>query len=282
MDRTQDCGSCNVGSIPTGGTKMSENNYFLTYKQEGITPLETLELLRHEKGIASSVPMTYAGRLDPMAEGLLLVLVGDECKKKESYLGLDKEYEVEVLLGLGSDTGDILGLIKEELNQPNDLSHELIKEKLMTLVGRRKEKYPAYSSRTVKGKPLFEYTRDGNLDDIEIPEKEIEIYSIEFMGLQKISLTELVESAINRIKKVKGDFRQDDIIASWQKIPQSNISNSKDYSECQIIKLCIKSSSGAYMRTLAEKTGQLFGLQALAWKIMRKKIGDYSLETKSF
>ncbi len=125
-------------------------NYFLTYKPEGATPLETLESLRHEKEIGVDVPMTYAGRLDPMAEGLLLILVGDECKKKDEYLGLDKEYEVEILLGIGSDTGDILGLIKgkESLDFSKKLiTEDIIKEKSKLLIGRRSEKYPAYSSR---------------------------------------------------------------------------------------------------------------------------------------
>lgn len=72
----------------------------LIYKHIGETPLEALERFRREQGIAADVPMTYAGRLDPMAEGLLLILLGEECKNKEKYLGLDKEYEVEVLFGI--------------------------------------------------------------------------------------------------------------------------------------------------------------------------------------
>ena len=70
---------------------------YLTYKNIGETPLECLERVRLEYGKAPEVPMTYAGRLDPMAEGLLLVLSGKELQNKDKYLGLPKTYEFEVL-----------------------------------------------------------------------------------------------------------------------------------------------------------------------------------------
>jgi len=71
-----------------------------------------LNRTRKLEQIDAKTPLTYAGRLDPMAEGVLIILVGDECKKKQKYLGLDKEYEIEVLFGLETDTQDILGVIK--------------------------------------------------------------------------------------------------------------------------------------------------------------------------
>ena len=48
-----------------------------------------------------------------MASGKLLILIGDECKNQKKYFGLDKEYEFEVLFGVESDTGDVLGLISK-------------------------------------------------------------------------------------------------------------------------------------------------------------------------
>ena len=68
----------------------------LLNKKEGETPLEALEVFRKrktkQKKEYKDVKMTYAGRLDPMAEGLLIILTGEECKNKEKYLVLDKEY----------------------------------------------------------------------------------------------------------------------------------------------------------------------------------------------
>ncbi|MES2314584.1 MAG: hypothetical protein V4524_01445 [Patescibacteria group bacterium] len=262
-------------------------HYFLVNKPLGATPLEALEQLRREQGIDASVPMTYAGRLDPMAEGLLLILVGDECKKKEQYLGLDKEYEIEVLLGISSDTGDVLGKIKRVNDDlisndkiPSQFSEQVIQEKLKLLVGKRLEKYPAYSSKPVDGKPLFMHAREvalggGNFNDIEMPEKEIEIYSIDFLGMYEISKHELVETAIGRISKVKGDFRQEEILSLWKQLLQDEVETRGQF---QIIKLKVHASSGAYMRTLAEKLGESFGMRALAWSIKRTKIGDFTLQ----
>lgn len=55
--------------------------------------------------------MTYLGRLDPMAEGLLLVLSGDT-RDKNKFLDLDKTYEFEVLWGVSTDTYDVLGQVE--------------------------------------------------------------------------------------------------------------------------------------------------------------------------
>ena len=82
-------------------------------KELGETPLECIERARIELGLDANMPMTYAGRLDPLASGKLLILMGEECKEKEKYLGYDKEYEIEVLFGIKTDTGDALGQITE-------------------------------------------------------------------------------------------------------------------------------------------------------------------------
>lgn len=254
--------------------------HFLVYKKEGQTPLEALENLRLEKGIDQKIPMTYAGRLDPMAEGFLLILIGEECKKKDLYLGLDKEYEVEVLLGISSDTGDILGILNKRDNTQN-FSAEIIKEKKNLLIGKRSERYPRFSSKKVHGKLLFEHAREGVSESIDIPEKNIEIYSIEYIDKYEITDNELLNRVCERISRVNGDFRQNIVIDSWRSLIESGneIKNNLPIF-FQIIKLKVNCSSGAYMRTLAQKLGELLGTKALAWSIKRTKIGDMKSETK--
>src|SRR5882724_588569 len=87
------------------------------YKQKGETPLQALNRLRVEKPEYMEATLSYAGRLDPMAEGVMVVLVGDENKEREKYLGLDKVYVTEVLFGVSTDTADILGKIKKYKNK---------------------------------------------------------------------------------------------------------------------------------------------------------------------
>src|SRR3990167_5802419 len=79
------------------------------YKKLGETPRERLERLRVEKPHYAHEVLSYAGRLDPMAEGGMLCLVGSANKHREEYLNLSKEYTLDVLFGFSTDTYDILG-----------------------------------------------------------------------------------------------------------------------------------------------------------------------------
>ena len=262
----------------------------VAYKNEGETPLETIRRIRRDKNISKDIPMTYAGRLDPMAEGVLIMLTGEECKKKDEYLGLDKQYEVEILLGINSDTGDILGKIsgvKDFSNVGKDkdkilqkiFSEKDIKNGLRLLIGKREEKYPMFSSKPVNGKPLFMHAREGGIEDaivIELPQKEIEIYSVDYLEQEEVTLKVLIETVINRISKVSGDFRQKEIINLWNSMLHEH-GKIKEKTVFQIIKVKVSSSSGAYMRTLAEKFGKSLGVPALAWRIKRISVGDYRI-----
>ncbi len=90
--------------------------YVVLNKKRGETPLELLHSWKIEYSkvnpLILTTPLSYAGRLDPMAEGKMLVLIGDECKKQSAYIKLDKEYEIEIVLDLKTDTGDVLGMAK--------------------------------------------------------------------------------------------------------------------------------------------------------------------------
>lgn len=88
-------------------------NVLLLEKRVGETPLECLNRFRAAHPEYAEVPMTYAGRLDPMANGLLLVLAGDLVHRKDDFLGLDKEYRATVVFGVSTDTYDGLGKIQD-------------------------------------------------------------------------------------------------------------------------------------------------------------------------
>ena len=84
------------------------------YKQSGETPRERLERLRVQRPHYEHEVLSYAGRLDPMAEGVLLCLVGSANKRREAYLELSKEYVLDVLFGFSTDTYDVLGRVAGE------------------------------------------------------------------------------------------------------------------------------------------------------------------------
>src|SRR3989344_725904 len=96
------------------------------YKKAGETPLEVINCLKLRCPEYKSVKITYAGRLDPLAKGAIILLAGNAIHKKENYLKLDKEYEAEILLGFETDTYDVLGLPKNKKNIKNYSNNELI------------------------------------------------------------------------------------------------------------------------------------------------------------
>ena len=267
------------------------------YKKEGETPLECLDRLRAEHPEYKDAVLSYAGRLDPMAEGAILILVNEANKEREKYLGLDKEYEVDILFGVSTDTGDVLGKIvsqsefvsgedrvgtrspqggrdEDPANAGSEVTQVFVRNKLTeteyleaaleSFVGPLKQKYPHYSSRTVEGKPLFQWAREGRLAEIEIPERSSEIYSIEMLDTYGLSAEEILKSVQERVDKVKGNFRQEEIITSWklalEEDPERTFS---------LAKIKVACSSGTYMRTLAESVAQKLGTTAIAWKIKR-------------
>ena len=233
----------------------------IVQKKVGETPLECLERFRILEGIGALVPMTYAGRLDPMAEGALLILVGDECKDKEKYLGLDKEYEVEIVFGISTDTYDALGLA--ELNA-GKVDFGALNFDISKYVGKFQQPYPPFSSKAVNGEQLHELARDGRLPD-EMPTKEVEIYSIEVLGRSSITADELKRRIFMGIDLVKGDFRQAEIRARWNEVLNDDDSNMK----FEAIKIRVKCSSGTYMRSLANNIGADIGTDAFALSIKR-------------
>jgi tRNA pseudouridine55 synthase len=190
----------------------------VVWKPQGLTPLESVQQLRKEgvyvygkkMQIPETVPIAYAGRLDPMAEGKLLLLIGEECKKIALYRERDKTYVVEILLGVSSDTGDLLGLVKKVNSEQltvNSLDSNSWQNILKQFIGTHEWEYPVFSSRTVQGKPLFKWFYEGRMGEIEIPKRKMTVYSLQFTGVKSITSQELlkqVEIRISRVTKVVG------------------------------------------------------------------------------
>ncbi len=239
-------------------------------KKEGETPLEALEAFRNKNKNLKDAKMTYAGRLDPLASGLLLILEGQAIKQKEKYLRLQKEYEFSILFGFSTDTYDILGKVKKEAVNPayekSDFEKK-IKENLKLFTGKFKQKYPMYSSKTVLGKPLFAYARAGLR--VDAPEREVDVKSLNFLKLNKIGAKTLSSNIEHRIAKVGGDFRQKEILKIWQKY----LKKSKD--NFFVASFHIKCTSGTYVRSIAHGLGESMAVPALALSIKRTKIGNW-------
>ncbi len=249
----------------------------LIEKQIGETPLAAIARFKAGNPAYASVPACYAGRLDPMATGKLLLLFGEGCKKQKSYIGLDKEYQIELLLDAGSDTGDALGLVrysgKETRADPNVLAAALAAER-----GTHLRAYPPYSSKTVNGKPLFLHALEGTLESIQIPTHEERIYAIRETGIERIperALRARIDAYLAKVpttaepsKALGADFRIDAVRASWDAF--FDAAGPRDFA---VIRLTVACGAGTYMRTLGARVAQALGTKGLALSIHRSKIG---------
>ena len=276
----------------------TQSDVFVSYKKEGETPLECLNRLKDEGFLPYDSKFTYAGRLDPMAEGVMVFLRGEAIKEKDHFLHLDKEYEVEILLGASTDTGDILGLINEAKKTEVSFDIKNINKILESFVGEMEVPYPWFSSKVVNGKPLHEWIREFASEDSSSEETDIDsvndkkelftrpltklsIKDIELLDFSLISNVDLINNVVQRISKVKGDFRQDQILHEWDKISINKISrkakvlNHDSDMEYPLIKIRVKCKGGSYMRTLAELIGEKLNVPALAYSIKRLAVGDY-------
>jgi len=121
----------------------------------------------------------HTGTLDPLAQGLLVLCIGKSLKLTELLTNHDKEYIAEVILGYETDTLDVTGVITKEKYLDN-ITKEDLEKALNSLTGKIKQIVPAYSAIKIKGKKLYEYAR--NNIKVELPKREIEIYSLELIS----------------------------------------------------------------------------------------------------
>jgi len=219
------------------------------YKHEGETPLACVQRFKRCFPEYTPLPLTYAGRLDPMASGLLLF--SDNESEKQALLGLPKEYLLTILVGLHSDTGDILGIITPHPGGTNEIPE-----------GTFNQPYPAYASKTISGKPLWVHARDGNPQTVL---HTVTIYSVEKTRVCTYTKEQLCTVVEKRIA-LPGDFRQEAVRASCQTIPDGVY---------ELLTFRIRCASGTYMRVLADTYG------GLAWKIERVGIGEYEIKKSS-
>lgn len=244
------------------------------YKKRSQTPLQAVEAFREKHPEYANEKLGYAGRLDPMAEGLLLVLVGEENKKRKAYENLTKEYVFDMLPGIATDTYDVLGdiiAIKTPVSM-EDISGKL-PAMLPKYIGKFSQPLPPYSSQPVNGKPLYYWARRGALANMVIPEKIREIYDMELVKVYTIESYVLRTYITDGIRETTGDFRQESILRQWNEFFTQ--SEQKAY---PVFTLRVSCSSGTYVRSLIHALGTALQTGAVALQIKRTQIGNFTQE----
>lgn len=123
------------------------------------------------------VKVGHTGTLDPFATGLMILVVGNECKNAGIYSKLDKVYEATIRLGQSSSTGDPEG----EVTNISDTQPtvETIKKTLEQFTGEIKQRPPIFSAIKINGQRAYKLAREGQ--EIEIPERLVTIHSLELV-----------------------------------------------------------------------------------------------------
>ena len=151
------------------------NGIIIVNKPEGYTSRDVVNKLNH---IFGTKKIGHTGTLDPIATGVLVCAIGSYTKLVNNLTSYDKEYIAEIKLGIKTDTSDITGNIIEE-----DYNYDINTEKILDVFKQFPKTYeqevPKYSAVKINGKKLYEYARE-NID-IELPKREVNIYSLELL-----------------------------------------------------------------------------------------------------
>lgn len=236
--------------------------------------MQAIERLREVRPELQGSKIACAGRLDPMAEGVLIVLAGEELKKFEEYCGLDKVYEAEILFGLKSYSEDVMGLVESHSNvrTGRDLSVQKLDNVLNELKGKVQLPVPLFSSWRVRGKPMYWWARQGRLEEIEVPVHQCSVFGCELVGSRMIGVEELRQSVMERLNVVRGDFRQEGIKRQWELILHGR------HEPFHSAKIRIHCSSGTYIRSIVQLLGERLQAGTMLFRLVRTRVGEFSLD----
>lgn len=239
-------------------------------KKIGETPLETLDRLRRQKAKYLKEKLSYAGRLDPMAEGKMLVLAGEkENREREKYLRFDKEYIAEFVIGAETDSGDILGVVSRSGRNPSggEILAGVIKKAVSGLRKIRRQKYPWFSGKTIGGVKMFELYKVGQTAGVRRPTLAVAIKRIGDLKISFISSVALEKEILKKIALVRGDFRQKAIAKEWLEFFAGG-----SRKKFQRFSFRFRVSGGTFIRAFAEYFKKEFGAPVFLRRLKRTRI----------
>ena len=162
-----------------GNSIFKSDGIVLLNKSRGISSFKAINKL---KWIIGSSKVGHAGTLDPIAEGLLIVMINNATKFSDNLMKRDKEYFVELELGYETDTYDTEGEITEKYEGNIDVSTEGIIEAVNSFTGEIMQVPPMYSAIKINGEKLYELARKGI--EVEREARKVKIYSIREINVE--------------------------------------------------------------------------------------------------
>ena len=158
------------------------NGIIIVNKSKGYTSHDIVAKVKKITG----EKVGHTGTLDPLATGVLPLLIGKGTLCSKYLMNHDKTYKVVLKLGIKKSTGDEEGdTIQEETVNERLLENEEIRNVLESFLGKQEQIPPIYSAIKVNGKKLYEYARKGQ--EVEIKPRRITIYDIKLLKINKAS-----------------------------------------------------------------------------------------------
>lgn len=139
------------------------------------TNMTSRDVVNEVGKILKTKKIGHTGTLDPLATGVLILTIGKATKLSEIITATEKEYQVEAILGLKTNTLDVTGQILAEEN--NHFSKEQIETALNYFIGKYDQEVPLYSAVKINGKKLYDYARNNQF--VNLPKRNVEIKKIE-------------------------------------------------------------------------------------------------------
>lgn len=162
------------------GNEGKMDGIIIINKEKNWTSNDVVQKVKH----ITNKKVGHTGTLDPLATGVLPLLIGKGTSLSKYLINHDKEYIATICLGKKTDTGDSQGNIIEKQDVPENIfNKENINQVLNSFIGENMQTPPIYSAIKINGKKLYEYARKGK--QVEIPTRKITIYSIELQDFSK-------------------------------------------------------------------------------------------------
>ncbi|MBL8677712.1 MAG: hypothetical protein JNK05_00985 [Myxococcales bacterium] len=248
---------------------LDSSDVVLVDKPRGMSPVQAIARLRELDPSLEGRRIGYAGRLDPLATGLLVLLVDEANKRAHTFNHLDKRYEIEVTFGVRTDTFDLLGL---PALSDRALDEGALEEALATIVGTRSQSYPPYSSVRIQGRPAFYWARRGEVPAGGWPARERTVRAADVIQRRATTGANVVARARADIASVRGDFRQRELDDAWRAIEPTIADRA-----LLVLRIAVECSSGTFMRSIADGLGASAGCGAIATVIHRTRVGPFEL-----
>lgn len=234
-------------------------------------------------GVRCGEKATHTGTLDPMAEGVVVVLTDEDRFNKSLHSESAKTYEFTVAFGVSTDSLDLLGKIEKVDVENIDLPTLTlaVEQWAQNLPGVVIQQTPDFSARRVSGKSAFDLAKK----KVEMPPKleEVKIFSCRILDVEELSLSQLTQQAIAKISLVEGNFRQQEIIKMWSEVGENGcqqkdkLKNLPPSSKLPIFKFEVTTSRRTYIRALAPQLEKLTKIPAVVTSIERTANGNFEI-----